>query len=164
MQYTSSKYIDTGLYKTLEIMKFFVSRATNGKPIVAVNKKETMFRSSCPLHTEKTPSFTIYSHDSKTTIERSHWEWGYKCFGCGRSGDIFTFLRDTEGMRMWEVLSLLRKRFPNIETNNIVHKNQLEIPFPKKRDGTFIWISPYMDDEATRNYTTKIYATKRYHK
>ncbi len=164
MQYTSSKYIDTGLYKTLEIMKFFVSRATNGKPIVAVNKKETMFRSSCPLHTEKTPSFTIYSHDSKTTIERSRWEWGYKCFGCGRSGDIFTFLLDTEGMYMWESLSLLRKRFPNIENSCFVKENQLEIPFPQNRDGTFVYISPYMDDEAIRNYTTKIYATKRYHK
>ncbi len=34
----------------------------------------------CPFHNEKTASFTVYENGS------------YYCFGCGASGDIFTFV------------------------------------------------------------------------
>lgn len=162
MRIHSSRRIDTGVYKTLDILKFFVSRSTGGKPIVPVNKKETMFRTFCPLHIERTPSFTIYSHDAKTALKKEYWEWGYKCFGCGRSGDVFTFLRDTRGMQMWDSLAFLRKTFPDIEKEKIiVGQNQLKIPFPQYRDGTFAWISQYMDEDSIRAYTAMIYVTKR---
>ena len=45
------------------------------------------FSGLCPFHKEKTPSF-IVSPD----IQR------YKCFGCGRSGDIFNFVQDIENI------------------------------------------------------------------
>lgn len=39
----------------------------------------------CPFHTEKTPSFSVNA------------ELGfYKCFGCGKSGDAITFVREIE--------------------------------------------------------------------
>lgn len=34
----------------------------------------------CPFHSEKTASFTVYPNDS------------FYCFGCGASGDVFTFV------------------------------------------------------------------------
>jgi len=42
----------------------------------------------CPLpsHTEKTGSFNVYD------------DGGYKCFGCGGHGDVFTFLQEVEGL------------------------------------------------------------------
>src|SRR2546423_13163107 len=40
----------------------------------------------CPFHEERTPSFSVDA-DKKV----------YHCFGCGASGDVFTFVRETEG-------------------------------------------------------------------
>lgn len=40
----------------------------------------------CPFHTEHTPSFSV-------------WEDHYHCFGCGTSGDLFTFIEDQTGDR-----------------------------------------------------------------
>ena len=52
----------------------------------------------CPFHKEKTPSF-IVSPD----IQR------YKCFGCGRSGDVFNFVQEIENIDFVEALEKLAK-------------------------------------------------------
>lgn len=56
------------------------------------------FSGLCPFHKEKTPSF-IVSPD----IQR------YKCFGCGKSGDIFNFLQEIEHIDFVEALEKLAK-------------------------------------------------------
>lgn len=56
------------------------------------------FSGSCPFHREKTPSF-IVSPD----IQR------YKCFGCGKSGDIFNFVQEIENIDFPEALEKLAK-------------------------------------------------------
>lgn len=53
----------------------------------------------CPFHTEKTPSFMV-SPERQT----------FKCFGCGESGDAFTFLEKMEGWDFRETLEELAKR------------------------------------------------------
>ncbi|MEM8796374.1 MAG: DNA primase [Pseudomonadota bacterium] len=50
----------------------------------------------CPFHNEKTPSFHV---DDRREI--------YKCFGCGKSGDHFTFLTDKEGLSFPEAVERL---------------------------------------------------------
>ncbi len=54
------------------------------------------YKGLCPFHNEKTPSF-IVSPD----IQR------YRCFGCAKSGDIFNFVMDYEGMEFGEALKFL---------------------------------------------------------
>lgn len=54
------------------------------------------YKGNCPFHNEKTPSF-IVSQD----IQR------YRCFGCAKAGDIFTFVMDYEGIDFAEALKLL---------------------------------------------------------
>jgi len=56
------------------------------------------FSGLCPFHKEKTPSFIVSSD-----IQR------YKCFGCGRSGDIFNFVQDIENIDFVEALEKLAK-------------------------------------------------------
>lgn len=56
------------------------------------------FVAVCPFHKEKTPSFSI-SPDLQI----------YKCFGCGKSGDIFSFLMDYENLDFPEILERLAK-------------------------------------------------------
>jgi len=56
------------------------------------------FSGLCPFHHEKTPSFHVSS-------ERQM----FKCFGCGKSGDIFTFYQEREGVTFFEALKDLAK-------------------------------------------------------
>lgn len=57
------------------------------------------FKGKCPFHTEKTPSFFV-------SPERG----SYYCFGCGASGDIFTFVEEFEGLDFKGALKLLASR------------------------------------------------------
>ena len=57
------------------------------------------FLGLCPFHNEKTPSFRI------------HPEQGfYKCFGCGRGGNVFTFIMEMEGLSFPEALKTLAEK------------------------------------------------------
>ena len=53
----------------------------------------------CPFHEERTPSFGI---DPVQKV--------YHCFGCQASGDVFTFVQETEGVDFKEALELLAER------------------------------------------------------
>ncbi len=50
----------------------------------------------CPFHSEKTPSFTVHGGLQI-----------YKCFGCGKSGDVFNFLMEIQGLSFIESLRVL---------------------------------------------------------
>src|SRR5476651_1264575 len=54
----------------------------------------------CPFHNEKTPSFNV---DPDKGF--------YKCFGCGKAGDIITFVRETEQLNFTEAVEALGQRF-----------------------------------------------------
>lgn len=56
------------------------------------------FTARCPFHNEKSPSFIV-----SPEIQR------YKCFGCGKSGDIFTFVMEYEHIDFKEALEKLGK-------------------------------------------------------
>lgn len=58
------------------------------------------FKALCPFHQERTPSFHF---DSDKGF--------YKCFGCGKSGDIFSFVQETEGLNFTEAIEALALRF-----------------------------------------------------
>src|SRR6202167_1496822 len=54
----------------------------------------------CPFHEERTPSFGI---DPGQKV--------YYCFGCQASGDLFTFVQETEGVDFKGALELLGERY-----------------------------------------------------
>lgn len=63
---------------------------------VALRKAGAAFKGLCPFHGEKTPSFVV-------TPARETW----KCFGCGKGGDIFTFVMERDSLPFGEALTLL---------------------------------------------------------
>ncbi len=54
------------------------------------------FQALCPFHNEKTPSFVI-------SPDKQIWH----CFGCGRGGDVLSFVMEKENLSFIEVLRLL---------------------------------------------------------
>ena len=53
----------------------------------------------CPFHQEKTPSMSI---DPARGL--------YHCFGCGKSGDLFRFVQETQGLDFSDSVELLARR------------------------------------------------------
>src|SRR5580698_4675812 len=57
------------------------------------------FSGLCPFHNEKTPSFSVHA-----TRQFFH------CFGCGESGDIFTFVQKAENISFPEAVRLIAQK------------------------------------------------------
>lgn len=71
------------------LIESYVPVRRRGRSVVAL----------CPFHDEKTPSFTIYP-------DTQH----FKCYGCGKAGDVFTFVMEREGLSFREALEVLAER------------------------------------------------------
>lgn len=63
---------------------------------IELKKAGRNYKANCPFHGEKTPSFMISAELQM-----------YKCFGCGRSGDVYSFVEEHEGMSFGEALKYL---------------------------------------------------------
>ncbi len=57
------------------------------------------FSGLCPFHPEKTPSFSVHA-----TRQFFH------CFGCGQSGDVFTFVQKVENITFPEAVRLIAQK------------------------------------------------------
>ena len=66
---------------------------------VQLKKAGTTLKGLCPFHGEKTPSFVV-------TPARDTWH----CFGCGKHGDIFTFVMERDTVSFPEALKTLAGR------------------------------------------------------
>ncbi|HAH15823.1 MAG TPA: DNA primase, partial [Chloroflexi bacterium] len=51
---------------------------------VTLKRAGRLMKGLCPFHQEKSPSFVVYPDEGR-----------YHCFGCGKSGDVFTWFQDT---------------------------------------------------------------------
>ncbi|MEW6007776.1 MAG: DNA primase [bacterium] len=63
---------------------------------VVLKKRGKNFVGLCPFHEEKTPSFTISPEKQL-----------FYCFGCGRGGNIFSFLQEKENLSFIEAVKTL---------------------------------------------------------
>lgn len=65
---------------------------------IPLQRKGRNFWACCPFHQEKTPSFSVNP------------EGFFKCFGCGKGGDVFSFVMAVERVEFPEALELLAER------------------------------------------------------
>ena len=106
----------TGLIKIManSIPKDFIDRLIDDSDIVAVlsnylslTKKGSNYTCCCPFHEEKTPSFSVSPQKSI-----------YHCFGCGKGGNVLSFIMDYEGLNFIEAVEKLA------EINNVTVPRQ----------------------------------------
>lgn len=66
---------------------------------VPLKRAGANFRALCPFHREKTPSFNVNpTHQI------------FKCFGCGKGGDVFTFVKEYENIPFIDAVKRLAER------------------------------------------------------
>ena len=66
---------------------------------VALRRAGRSWKGLCPFHAERTPSFTV-------NPDRQVWH----CFGCGKGGDLFAWVTETEKVAFPEALRMLAER------------------------------------------------------
>lgn len=84
----------------------FLYQLRNANPIdtvmgayVSLVRRGRNYVCSCPFHSEKTPSCTIFT-DTQS----------FYCFGCGAGGDVITFIMKIENLDFSEAVKLLAQR------------------------------------------------------
>lgn len=74
----------------------------------------------CPFHSEKSPSFTVYTENQS-----------FYCFGCGAGGDIVTFVRRIENLDYMEAIRFLADRVgmqvPENDMDDGAHKLKMRV-------------------------------------
>lgn len=66
---------------------------------VTLKRSGRNFVGLCPFHKEKSPSFSV-------SADKQY----YHCFGCGKGGDVFTFISEIEKIPFKDALELLAER------------------------------------------------------
>ncbi len=116
---------------------------------VKLKKSGSGFVGLCPFHNEKTPSFHV---TPRMGI--------YKCFGCGESGDVFSFVMAMEGVGFPEALRSLADRYgidipdEHVEGDDERTKKREGIYHALKYAGLFFYRNLLESEEAgeARNY------------
>jgi len=67
--------------------------------VTKVKRSGRSFMAVCPFHEEKTPSMSV---DRARGL--------YHCFGCGKGGDVFSFVQETQGVDFGDALELLARK------------------------------------------------------
>ena len=68
-----------------------------GREIELKKVGENEWKALCPIHSEKSPSFTVFFKNGN---------WNFHCFGCGASGDVFEWIMRRRGVSFAQALVL----------------------------------------------------------
>ena len=84
---------------------------------VPLKKSGKDYKACCPFHDEKTPSFYVVPHKGF-----------YNCFGCGESGDVFSFLMKRLGLDFVDAVKHVAER-SGVEIREVRGGRDREDPF-----------------------------------
>ena len=83
----------------IDEIKFRNNIETVVSTYVTLKRAGSNFNGSCPFHSEKTPSFTVFPSTQS-----------FYCFGCGAGGDAITFIMRMENLDYISAVRLLAER------------------------------------------------------
>jgi twinkle protein len=87
----------------------------------------------CPFHTEKTPSFKVNQADRF-----------FKCFGCGKQGDVFDFLQFMDGKTYPEAVKEMAVRY-NVELEYDRPLKEYKKPVLSKNPLSATFLKPFAE-------------------
>ena len=109
---------------------------------ITLNKRGANYWACCPFHGEKTPSFSV--RDDRQF---------FKCFGCGESGDVISFVQKIENVDFITAVKILcdncGMQLPEIEQTD---EEKLK---KKEKDRCLL-----ANEEACKFYNQQLFATK----
>ena len=109
---------------------------------VKLEKAGANLKGKCPFHNEKTASFFV-------SPERG----SYKCFGCGASGDIFTFVEQFEGVDFKGSLKILAEKAGiELVREDPKIKDKKEKLFKIMEEATLFFEKNLSENESAKNY------------
>lgn len=112
---------------------------------LTLKKRGSNYICCCPFHNEKTPSFSV-----------SQTKQIYKCFGCGQSGNVLSFLMDYSHLTYIEAIEFLAK-FHGMEVpreqNNRNSKNNEYAAKNKAKNETYEKLTAVMQKAADYYYS-----------
>src|SRR6185312_6432994 len=89
---------------------------------VILKKRGENYMGLCPFHSEKTPSFTVSPNKGI-----------YKCFGCGKGGNVVNFVMEHEKLDYEGAIKYLAKRY-NINIAEKEKSTSYEVAIEKSRE------------------------------
>ncbi len=84
--------------------------------LVPLKKSGREYKANCPFHDERTPSFYVVPDKGF-----------YKCFGCGKSGDVFSFVMEKLGLDFVEAVKHVAGR-SGVEVRETTRQHEEEDP------------------------------------
>ena len=109
---------------------------------VTLKRRGANYMACCPFHNEKTPSFSV-----------SPAKGIYKCFGCGKAGNVVNFVMEHEQLSYVEALKYLGKKYgipieeeeegPEALANRLRHEAMMSVSaFAQKYYHDALWNTP----------------------
>ena len=109
---------------------------------VTLKRRGANYMACCPFHNEKTPSFSV-----------SPAKGIYKCFGCGKAGNVVGFVMEHEQLSYVEALKYLGKKYgipvedeeenPEAQANRLKHEAMMSASsFAQKYYNDTLWDTP----------------------
>ncbi len=121
---------------------------------VRLEQRGSSFWGKCPFHHEKTASFSVNAQNQF-----------YYCFGCHKSGDVITFIREIESLDFADAIKFLAERahvpLPEINYDDEKvkeQKRQKEIALSILHDTAKFYVNNLRSDKAQKH---KEYIIKR---
>ena len=102
------KYIDA-IKSRVDICQLVMDLCPGTKLLKAGQNRK---KCCCVFHGDKSPSLML-----DTALIR------YKCFGCGKGGDVITFVEDFKGFNFVDAVKFLLKQYcPDVDTSDLEAK------------------------------------------
>lgn len=120
---------------------------------VQLKKSGSRYTACCPFHNEKTGSFTV-------TPSMQMW----KCFGCGKGGNVIDFIMEAEGLNFGDAMRFLGKkagidvpvRSGDAVADSVEHSKR------EAMHGINAWAQQYFTAELEKSDTAKAYVESRW--
>jgi len=113
---------------------------------VALKRAGKVYKGLCPFHQDRNPSFTVSAETGR-----------YKCWSCGETGDIFTWVMKRQNVEFGEALRILAKQ----AGVTLANRSSTPPSVKQAQEAAMDEALRFFRDQLTRSSTAKEYCDGR---